>query len=149
MTQLQICSSPSAGPLAAAESETLKTESLETDGAQADSPEAESEDRDEVRSLDAIDRCVKVWHRTFDLASTDPEDEKLSLFDKDDDFAWKQAAKSFRSAMPPLAGYDNIRDFIACITYAMLHGVFGGDECQQLFGAAKVAMALLRTQPRS
>jgi hypothetical protein len=49
----------------------------------------------------------------------------------------------------PLAGYENIRDFIACTTYAMLKRILDKGECQQLFGAAKIAMALLRAQARS
>jgi hypothetical protein len=149
MTQLQIYTSPSASLVSIAESENLNAESIEAAPLKPESPEVDPDRRDEIASVRAIDRCINAWHRTFDLASINPEDEELPLVDEDDDFASEQAAMSFREAMPPLAGYENIRDFIACITYAMLNHIFDGDECQQLLGAAKIAMALLRSQPKS
>jgi hypothetical protein len=104
----------------------------------------------ENRNNEALDRCMKAWQRTFDLASIDPDDDSLAPPDDDSTyFASKQASLAFRDAMPPLAGYENIRDFIACTTYAMLKRIFDKGECQQLFGAAKIAMALLRTPARS
>ena len=149
MTQLQICTSPSASSVSVADSENLNVKSPEADSSKPESAKPDPVDRDESDSVQAIDRCIKAWHRTFDLASINPKDEQLPLLGEDDDFACEQAAMSFRQAMPPLAGYENIRDFIACIVYAMLHRIFNGDECQQLLGAAKIAMALLRAQPRS
>jgi hypothetical protein len=116
--------SSSAGPAAAAKSENSKNH--------------------------ALDRCVKAWQRTFDLASIDPDDDGLAPPDNDSTlFARQQASLAFRDAMPPLAGYENIRDFIACTTYAMLKHIFAKDECQQLFGAAKIAMALVRTRSKA
>jgi hypothetical protein len=98
----------------------------------------------------ALDRCVKAWQRTFDLASIDPDNDGFAPPDDDSSsFAREQASLAFRDAMPPLAGYENIRDFIACTTYAMLKRIFAKDEYQQLFGAAKIAMALLRARAKS
>ena len=112
----------------------------------SETPKAASENRNNK----ALERCVKAWQRTFDLASIDPDDDSLAPPDDDSTyFASKQASLSFRDAMPPLAGYENIRDFIACTTYAMLKRILDKGECQQLFGAAKIAMALLRAQARS
>ena len=149
MTQLQIRTSPSASSVSVADSENLNAESQTSESPEVDSSKPDPDDRDEFASNEAIDRCIKAWHRTFGLASINPEDEEFSLLDEHDDFACEQAAMSFREAMPTLAGYENIRDFIACITYAMLNRIFDGDECQQLLGAAKIAMALLRSQPKS
>lgn len=113
--------------------------------AEPENPQPESENLHN----EALDRCVKAWRRTFDLAYIDPDDDSLAPPDDDDTlFAREQASLSFRDAMPPLAGFDNIRDFIACTTYAMLKRIFAKDECQQLFGAAKIAMALLRAQAK-
>jgi len=50
--------------------------------------------------------------------------------------------------MPPLVGDHNIGDFIACITYGMLRGIFDREESRDLLHAAKVALALLRVQAR-
>jgi hypothetical protein len=131
MTRLQKSSSSSASSAAATESET---------------PKAESENRNN----DALDRCVKAWQRTFDLASIDPDDDSLAPPDDDSTyFARKQANLAFRDAMPPLAGYENIRDFIACTTYAMLKNILEKRECQHLFFAAKIATSLLRIQAKS
>jgi hypothetical protein len=130
MTQLQICSSPSANTASTAEPENLKSES-------------------ENRNNESLDRCIKAWNRTYELACIDPKNDSLTPSDEDDNiFAREQGSLAFRDAMPPLAGYDNIRDFIACTTYAMLYRIFHKDECQQLLAAAKIAMALLRTQAK-
>jgi len=148
MTQLQIYTSPSVSLISVADSKNLNAESQKSESSEVDASNPNPDDRDQFASNEAIDRCIKAWHRTFDLASINPEDEELPLLDEND-FACEQAAMSFRESMPTLAGYENIRDFIACITYAMLHRIFNVDECQQLLGAAKIAMALLRAKPKS
>lgn len=139
MTQLKICSSLSDGFVTAAESE---------------NPQAESQNlQPESKNLNnqALERCINAWHRNFDLASINPRDESLNFLDSGTAtvFAGEQGALAFREAMPLLISYENIRDFIACTTYAMLTKILEKDECRELLGAAKVAMALLRAQPKS
>jgi hypothetical protein len=103
----------------------------------------------ENRNNAALDRCVKAWQRTFDLASIDEDDDSLAPPDNNSTFfARTQASLSFRDAMPPLSGYENIRDFIACTTYAMLKRILDKGECKELYRAAKIAMALLRINAR-
>jgi len=98
----------------------------------------------------ALDRCVKAWQRTFNLASIDPKNDTLAPPSDDTTyFARKQASLSFRDAMPPLSGYENIRDFIACTTYAMLKNILDDDDCKSLFVAARIATAVLKAQPKS
>jgi hypothetical protein len=100
----------------------------------------------------ALERCIKAWNRTYDLASINPKHESLDHFeenDVDELFARQQGANAFRSALPIIAGYENIRDFIACVTYGMLMDILPREECRELFEAAKIAMALLRAQARS
>lgn len=99
---------------------------------------------------EALERCAKAWHRFFELASIDPRDENLNCIEDNDHnvFAIEQAAKAYRDAMPLLLSYENIRDFIACTTYGMLQRVFDLDEGRELLGAAKIDMALLKTQPK-
>lgn len=93
----------------------------------------------------AVLRCSAAWERTFELASLLPKKErKRAEFDS---FATDQACEAFRNAMPPLTSYRNIQDQIACIGYAMLHGIFSDDECENLLQCAKVALAALRAQP--
>lgn len=139
MTQLKICSSPTDSSVAADESENPQAEP------QTLQPESEN------LNNPALERCINAWHRNFDLASINPRDESLNFLDNDAAtvFAGEQGALAFREAMPLLVSYENIRDFIACTTYAMLTKIFDKDESRELLGAAKVAMALLRAQPKS
>jgi hypothetical protein len=66
------------------------------------------------------------------------------------------AAKSYRFAMPPLSGYQNICDFIACAGYGMLLGAIKAENGSKLLYAAQVALATVpkesktqtRTDPR-
>ncbi len=100
---------------------------------------------------EALERCVNAWHRNFKLASIDPTDDNLHCAEDTDEnvFAVEQGANAYRDAMPLLAGYENIRDFIACTAYGILKRIFEFDEGRELLGAAKIAMALLKTQPKS
>ncbi|MGB8029766.1 MAG: hypothetical protein WCF30_08870 [Terracidiphilus sp.] len=99
---------------------------------------------------DSVERCLQAWNRTYNLASIDPNDTRLTpTSDREDRFAREQGSIAFRDAMPPLAGEENIRDFIACTTYAMLRGIFDREESRDLLHAAKVALVLLRVQARS
>jgi hypothetical protein len=51
------------------------------------------------------------------------------------------AGKAFRLAMPPLSGYRNICDFIACAGYGMLMGAIKSESGTKLLYAAQVALA--------
>jgi hypothetical protein len=58
-------------------------------------------------------------------------------------------ANAFRSAMPPLLGAENIREFIACVTQGMLIGVIENKDATKLLYAAQVAFsAHTRTEPK-
>ncbi len=138
MTKCLNASSSSAGSAASVELEILQPQS------KISKPKSGNHDNA------ALDRCRKAWQRTFDLASIDPKNDSLAPpSDNTTYFARKQASLSFRDAMPPLAGYENISDFIACTTYAMLKDILYKDDCQRLFTAAKIALAVLKAQPKS
>ncbi len=97
----------------------------------------------------ALARCAKAWHRTYELATIAPGDGRLAPPDDDSTlFANSQAAIAFRDAMPPLSGQQNISDFIACVTFAMMKSLFRTDESLHLLSAAKIAISALRAQPR-
>ena len=55
------------------------------------------------------------------------------------------AGKAFRLAMPPLSGYRNICDFIACAAYGTLLGAIKDENGSEFLYAAQVALA---TVPR-
>ena len=57
------------------------------------------------------------------------------------------AERAYRHAMPPLSGYENIRDFIACVAHGMLIGAIQGTDGARLLYAAQVAATTVRSQP--
>ena len=59
------------------------------------------------------------------------------------------AAKAFRQAMPPLRGYDNICDLIACASYGMLTKAIDADTGTKLLYAAQIAMATISQKAKT
>jgi len=57
------------------------------------------------------------------------------------------AVAAYRKALPPLCGYDNICDFIACVSYGMLTKAIDEDSGTKLLYAAQIALSTLA--PRS
>ena len=50
--------------------------------------------------------------------------------------------------MPPLAGYENIRDFIACVTYAEVAELILPLNAARYLEGAKVALGALRHEAK-
>ena len=50
--------------------------------------------------------------------------------------------------MPDLSGYQDIRDFIACVAHGMLIGAIDAIEGPKLLYAAQVASGVLRHEPK-
>jgi len=59
------------------------------------------------------------------------------------------AGKAFRLAMPPLSGYQNICDFIACAAYGMLLGAIKDENGTKLLYAAQVALATVPKESKT
>ena len=51
--------------------------------------------------------------------------------------------------MPDLAGFENIRDFIACTAHGMIIGAIDSIEGAKLLYAAQVAVGALHHQPKA
>jgi hypothetical protein len=79
-------------------------------------------------------------------------DSEAAEFDEDDNtmdaseirseaqfLALRAARQAYRSALPPLCGSDNIRDFIACVAHGLLLEVFQGPDASKLRYAAQIA----------
>jgi hypothetical protein len=62
--------------------------------------------------------------------------------------ARKAAAQAFRSAMPPLSGYQSICDFIACVAYGMAIQAIEDALGSKLLYAAQIALGSIRVQPK-
>jgi Na+/glutamate symporter len=86
----------------------------------------------------AVARCLNEWERVYKA-------EKAKR--KDDYDATEEAEKAYRDAMPPLSGYENIRDFIACVAHAMIVGAIADNQASKLLYAAQVALSAVRCQP--
>jgi hypothetical protein len=55
---------------------------------------------------------------------------------------------AYCTAMPKLSGAGNIRDFIACVSYAMLLGIIPGSEGTRHLYGAQVAHSALTKRPK-
>jgi hypothetical protein len=115
-------------------SDTYGTEALST--IEADKPEPNTLERPTQNA--AVARCLRAWQRTYKKAISDDEDDYQAKCEGD---------RAFLRAMPPLSGFDNIRDFIACVTYAVVIEVVRHKDADHLLAAAKIALATLRHQP--
>jgi hypothetical protein len=81
-----------------------------------------------VSANPAVARCINTQERAYEA-----EFAKC----KDEGDAYEAAEKAYRDAMPPLSGYNNIRDFIACVVNAMLIGVIADNQgTKLLYGAS-------------
>jgi hypothetical protein len=92
----------------------------------------------------AVALCTEVWQKVH-AATLESTKSPYS--------ADRCAAKAFRLAMPPLAGYHNICDFIACAGYGMLIGAIKESNASKLLYAAQVALSTVpresKTQTRT
>jgi hypothetical protein len=91
----------------------------------------------------AIKRCCAVWQRAYNAHLEGNEGDS---FDKID--AEHRADMAYCRAMPPLAGYENIRDFLACAAHGILIEAIPEKRANQLLYAAQVALASLNCEPK-
>jgi len=97
------------------------------------------EEPDAVPENPAIARCLSAWARAY-------KEEKAI---KNDHYeAVRKGNHGYRKAMPRLSGYENIRDFIACVTYGMLFDIIDSVEGPKFLYAAQVAIGALRHEPK-
>jgi hypothetical protein len=99
---------------------------------------AELRDPTTTQSCPAVTRCSDAWNRTFKTESMKREPYGAAL---------RNARMAYFQAMPPLVGYENIRDFIACVAHGVLLGAITESQCSRLLYAAQVAQGTLRYQP--
>ena len=78
----------------------------------------------------AVARCVNAYRHAFFVA----QEQKQSTYE-----GHSYAQFAFRDSLPPLAGEDNIRDFIACVGQGILIHAIESSEGTRLLYAAQVA----------
>ena len=87
----------------------------------------------------AVDVCDGIFAHVTEQAIKEGKSEKLA----------RQLGRiAYCGAMPKLSGATNIRDFIACVTYAMALDILAGKEGTQLLYAAQVAHTALTKRPK-
>ena len=99
---------------------------------------------DSKQSRAAIKRCCAAWQHAYDAYLEGKENSILSR-----DFAATSAGPAFCRAMPPLAGYENICDFIACAAHGILIEAIPEKRANQLLYAAQVALSSLKRKPKT
>jgi|HubBroStandDraft_5_1064220.scaffolds.fasta_scaffold85983_1 hypothetical protein len=90
---------------------------------------------------DAVERCNRAWQRAYN--------KEVADIDEDEDTypAKKAGNAAYRRAMPPLSGYQNICDFIACVTNALVLDAIAACDAKRLLAAAKIAITAVRSEP--
>jgi hypothetical protein len=92
----------------------------------------------------AIKRCTAAWQRAFDAYLEGTDGDSTAQI-----FAAHNAGPAYCKAMPPLAGYESIRDFVACAAHGILINAIPEKRANQLLYAAQVALATLYREPKS
>lgn len=87
----------------------------------------------------AVARCVNAWVRARKAALAKGK-EGYSVF--------SAAREAYLDAIPPLSGDENIRDFIACVTHAIISDIIRDDTGTKLLYAAQVAHTTARDQSK-
>lgn len=83
----------------------------------------------------ALRRCCAAWQRAHD-----------ANLRTGDFIAAKQASAAYCKAMPVLEGEDGLRDFVACAAHGIVIGAIPEKKGGQLFYAAQIALAALRSR---
>ena len=92
----------------------------------------------------AVRRCCAAYDRAYKAKF-----EERKELGQADMFASMDGQKAFRDAKPMLAGYEGVRDFIACAAHGILINAIPQDRTSQLLYAAQVALAALRHAPKT
>jgi hypothetical protein len=88
----------------------------------------------------AVALCVEAWQAIHKVTWEQTRNPYT---------AERCAGKAYRLAMPPLTGYQNICDFIACAGYGMLLGAFKADAGGKFLYAAQVALGAITQQAKT
>jgi len=62
-------------------------------------------------------------------------------------FSELDAEKVYRATMPPLSGYQNICNFVACTAHGISIGAINKEQANSFLASAQAALAILRSQP--
>ncbi len=85
----------------------------------------------------AISRCMRAWNYAYKKETArhrgEPNHERAN----------QAANAAYLRAMPVLAGYKHICDFIACVNFASTAGIVTPIEAQHFLTNAKIAISVV------
>ncbi|MGD0890179.1 MAG: hypothetical protein ABR923_01505 [Terracidiphilus sp.] len=87
----------------------------------------------------AVAHCCSVQEQVFQSELKKKRSECSAMI---------KAGDAYCRAMPPLSGYLNICDFIACVSYGMLTNTILNDSATKLLYAAQVALSTVPKPPK-
>ncbi len=88
----------------------------------------------------AVQRCAQAYNQTFSI-------EKAKGTNGYE--CQKAARASFLNLIPDLEGHDNTCDFVACVSYAMVHEILIEPHGTVLLECARVALATQRNRTKA
>jgi len=91
----------------------------------------------------AVKRCIAAWQRAYDAYLEGKDGSGITKA-----CAAHKAGPAYCRVLPPLAGYESIRDFIACVAHGILIEAIPQNRANQLLYAAQVALAALHFEPK-
>ena len=97
-----------------------------------------------IQASAAIKHCCAAWQRSYKARLKDIGENSNAKV-----VAAHYAGNAYCKAMPPLAGYESIRDFIACAAHGILIDAIPQQRANQLLYAAQVALSTLPHQPKA
>ena len=86
----------------------------------------------------SVTKCWRAYRRTYR--------KELAISNKY--AAEREARRAYLLDMPDLSGYENIRDFIACVGFAIIYDIVSQKEGDQFLAAAKVALTAFERAPK-
>lgn len=90
-----------------------------------------------VEQCPAASRCCDAWNRAYKTQIAKGDSTMAASF---------KANLAYRQSMPLLVGYENIRDFVACVAEGILLGAITESQSSRLLYAAQVAQGAIRSQ---
>jgi hypothetical protein len=91
---------------------------------------------------EAIVRCMKAWNNAYKKEAADLDD------DESDYPAQKAGNEAYLRVTPPLVGYENICQFIACINFAVMTDIINYSDAKHYRANAKLALTAAFRKPK-
>jgi hypothetical protein len=91
----------------------------------------------------AVNRCMRACNRAAKKTRAE-----LGTSEEAEFIVAKEARFRYLRAMPPLDSYENVRDFIACVSFAEVLNLILHHQAEDLLSSAKFALAALRLEKK-